>query len=68
MMLQIPDVPGLWVQGATPETLATDPGLVSELENVVTLWERHIVSVIDTYLAKVSFHQIFKVLHFDVIQ
>lgn len=52
-MLQIPDVPALWVHGATAETLAEDPALVAELENIVTLWERHIVSVIDANMAKV---------------
>ncbi|KAK3924935.1 Dynein heavy chain 10, axonemal [Frankliniella fusca] len=52
MMLHIPDIPSLFVQGATPETLAEDPTLVAELEGIVTSWERHIDSVIDTYIAK----------------
>lgn len=53
-MLKIPDIPALYVQGATPESLASDSDLVTELESVVTLWGRHINSVIEIYLAKVS--------------
>lgn len=35
------------------ERIAADPSLVVHLEDVVMGWERHIVKIIDNFLAKV---------------
>lgn len=37
------------------ERISADPSLVANLEDVVMGWERHIVKIIDNYLAKVQF-------------
>ncbi|XP_069678773.1 dynein axonemal heavy chain 10-like [Periplaneta americana] len=50
--LPIPHIPGLYKEDVSKESLAKDPKLVNQLEELVMSWERHITKISDTYLAK----------------
>jgi len=52
--LEIPDIPELFEEGASPEGLAERPEVVSGLESIVMGWEKYIDAVIETYSSKVT--------------
>lgn len=47
------DLTDILYSGRTDEELVRDPNVIANLEEVVMGWERHILKLIEIYLAKV---------------
>ena len=54
IILQIPYIDALHQKDTSVQSLAKDPHLKDQLEEVVMSWERHVNAVIDSYLTKVQ--------------
>lgn len=52
--LPMTDLTDILCSGRTDEELVHDPTVITNLEEVVMGWERHILKLIEIYLAKVS--------------
>jgi hypothetical protein len=52
-ILPVPHIEALHQEGVTTQSLARDPHLTRQLEEVVMTWQRHLSASTDSFLAQV---------------